>query len=192
MYNKCFTEKSYNQQIIFEQCLLEAMQNNSYHSITVKSMCDKTSISRMTFYRLFDSKDDVLYALIDRTLQEYIGFHLQATTVDPSASAYFQRHYTYWYQKKDLLKVIFDNNMSSILMERAIRHITLEETNTIHQIGADNIITRNETLRFFLSGILELLLQWHQTGYEKSIVEMSSLTYHLLTTPPIQDEIDIK
>ena len=42
------------------QALFELMQKQSYDSITITKLCQKADLSRRTFYRLFNSKDDVL------------------------------------------------------------------------------------------------------------------------------------
>lgn len=186
MYKQCTTEKAAHQQKAIEQSLLEAMQNQEYNSITVKSLCEQTTLSRMTFYRLFDNKDDVLYALIDQTLQSFTSFSLLDNQIIPNEYTYFQRLYTYWYQQKPLLKALCSNQMSDVLMERAINHITNEDSETMHLIGAEGASDRKEVLRFFLSGIISLIIGWHQSGYEKTILEMSQITYQLLIHPPLR------
>ena len=192
MYRTCPTEKAAQQQQCFEQSLLEFMQTRPYHTITVKELCTHTGFSRMTFYRLFESKDDVLYALIDRTLQGYVGFYLTEEQIVPTVSAYFQRMYTYWYQQKKLLRALCENQMSAVLMERAIRHITSEDAETMYQIGAENAWNEKEVLQFFISGIMGLAIQWYQTDFEKSIVEMSEITYQLMTNPPVRIQMPLE
>ena len=66
MYRKCTTEKAALQQRRFQHALLQAMQQLPYPEITVTALCSQTGLSRKTFYRLFENKDDVLNALIDQ------------------------------------------------------------------------------------------------------------------------------
>ena len=70
MYRKCTTEKASAQQRQFQHALLQSMLQIPYGEITVTGLCTQTGLSRKTFYRLFENKDDVLNALIDQTLQE--------------------------------------------------------------------------------------------------------------------------
>lgn len=51
--------------------LISLMQDNPYSEITVKQILLESGLARKTFYRNFDSKDDVLKSLIRRTLNEY-------------------------------------------------------------------------------------------------------------------------
>ena len=44
----------------------QLVQRQSYNDINVSSICSETGISRKTFYRYFDAKDDVLKALIEQ------------------------------------------------------------------------------------------------------------------------------
>ena len=65
MYHQCTTEKTANQQQIFCDALYSAMHERLYADITITDLCNQTRLSRNIFYRLFDCKDDVLYANIE-------------------------------------------------------------------------------------------------------------------------------
>ena len=53
------------------QALLILMQKHPYSEITVKQIILEARLARKTFYRNFDSKDDVLLSLIRGILREY-------------------------------------------------------------------------------------------------------------------------
>ncbi|MGL6299693.1 TetR/AcrR family transcriptional regulator [Streptococcus iniae] len=42
------------------QALLRLMKNNNYQLITVSEISDEAQLSRRTFYRIYDSKNDIL------------------------------------------------------------------------------------------------------------------------------------
>ena len=87
--------------------LLLLMNKNPYGEITVKQILLEARIARMTFYRNYESKDDVLISLIKSILREY--FDIVNTG------------------KVDLLTTIFsfaDKNRSLILI--------LEKNNMLH------------------------------------------------------------
>ena len=68
MYKLCKTEKSIERQKLFQTTLLSMMKKQKYHDITVTSLCKEMGIPRKTFYRYFDSLEDVLFMIIDDTL----------------------------------------------------------------------------------------------------------------------------
>lgn len=80
------------QQIIFG--LFEMMMEKPYADITVKSICEKAEVSRMTFYRNFHTKEDVITGQIDMVYSTFIQrliiqnrftFYDVATTFLPSS-----------------------------------------------------------------------------------------------------------
>ena len=187
MYKRCTTEKAALQQRRIEECLLSAMQEKPFAEITVSSLCEQTGLSRKTFYRLFESKQDVLDSLIDRTLREYIRFSLPQHLAVPGVSLDLLSYYYYWYERRDLLNALSKNGISTMLYDRSIRHVMQEETDILQQIGVvPSLQGSDEAMMFFLSGILTLVVGWHHTGYQKSPVQMAVITEKLLSTPPVR------
>ena len=70
MYTLCSTEKTAQQQAVFEKTFLQMLLERNYDDITVSDLCRRAGLSRKIFYRLFERKADVLYSLIDHTLLE--------------------------------------------------------------------------------------------------------------------------
>ena len=187
MYKRCTTEKAALQQRKLEECLLSVMQDKPYSEITVSSLCEQTDLSRKTFYRLFESKQDVLDSLIDRILREYIRFSLPQNQLAPDVSPELQSFYCYWLDRRGLLDNKNKNGMSTMLYDRSIRHMLQEETDILRQLGVVPSLQENtEALMFFLSGILTLVVGWHHTGYQKSPLQMAAITEKLLSQPPVR------
>lgn len=187
MYRRCTTEKAALQQRRLEECLLAMMQDKLLAEISVSAMCEETGLSRKTFYRLFDSKQDVLHALVDRVIREYIRFRLPREAVEPGVSEELLTFYTYWQEQRELLDALSKNGLSTILYDRCIQHMVEEETDVLRQIGIDPGPERNEeTLMFFLSGLLTVMVSWHHTGYRKSPRQMAAITEKIFTAPPIR------
>ena len=58
-------------QMEITEALLALMQQHPYSEITVKQIILEAKLARKTFYRNFESKDDVLNSLIQKILREY-------------------------------------------------------------------------------------------------------------------------
>ena len=187
MYKRCTTEKAALQQRKLEECLLSVMQDKPYSEITVSSLCEQTDLSRKTFYRLFESKQDVLDSLIDRTLREYIRYPLPQSPDAAEVSADLLSFYYFWLEQRKLLDALSKNGMSTMLYDRSIRHVLQEETDILRQLGVvPSLQEKTEALMFFLSGILTLVVGWHHTGYQKSPLQMAAITEKLLSQPPVR------
>ena len=183
MYILCTTEKTALQQKQFEQTFLQMLLEDDYDNITISDLCRRAGLSRKIFYRLFEKKADVLYALIDHTL-------LEANTFTPDESVgpgELHRFFAFWKSQKDLLDMLAKHQNSHMLTDRAIRHVMREDTLILHTFGADMGSFGAETILFYLSGIFSLVLIWHQQGYNRSIDEMSNLLMSLLSTAAIKN-----
>ena len=184
MYTLCTTEKTAQQQKQFEQVFLQMLLESHYDAVTISELCRRAGLSRKIFYRLFDQKADVLYALIDHTL-------LEGETYVPDESVgpgELHRFFAFWQHQEPLLDMLLKHQNSHMLTDRAIRHILNENSSIVHTFGADCGKFGMETILFYISGIFSLVLTWHQTGYSHSIDEMSQLLMNLLSTPPVKND----
>lgn len=194
MYQKCSSEKSALQQRKFEACMLELMCRQSYDTISVSLLCREVGFSRKTFYRLFDSKADrlfdskadVLYAAIDHIMMDEESYVPDAS-VGPGN---MHKALAFWQDQKLLLDALKNNNISSLVTERAILHIMSEEKDILHSFGANEDGNGRETMLFFVSGLFALILDWHEHGFDRSIDEMSATLMHILMSPPIKNPLN--
>lgn len=187
MYKHCTTEKAALQQRRIEECLLSVMKEKPYHEISVSSLCEQTDLSRKTFYRLFESKQDVLDSLIDRTLREYVRFSLPQQLAVPGISPEMLSFYYYWLEQRPLLDALSKNGISTQLYDRCIRHVMTEDTDIMTQLGAEpGRDLGTESLIFYLSGLLTLVVSWHHENYRKTPEEMAAVTEKLLSEPLVR------
>ena len=182
MYKHCTTEKAALQQRRIEEGLLTALREKSYAEITVSSLCEQTNLSRKTFYRLFESKQDVLCSLVDRTIRGYIYFRLPQQASDGETATDLLSFYYYWLEQRQLLTALSENNLVAILFERSIRHVLSEDSDVAVLLGAGQT-RETEPLVFYLSGLLTLVMSWHGGGYRKTPEEMAAVTTKLLSKP---------
>ena len=179
MYRNCTTEKSALQQRRMEQALLELLQSKSYGEITVCEICEWAGLSRKVFYRLFEQKADVVYALIDHTIMDLESYQPDISIVGEGG---MHRFLGYWKEQRVFLDALIKAQCSYLLAERAIGIVLQEGSDILRSFGAENSESQRETAIFFLSGIFALVLNWHKSGYNRSIDEMSAIIMKLLMT----------
>lgn len=185
MYKQCTTEKTITQQRAVKSCLLKLMQTQPYDKITVTALCQQAGITRRIFYRLFDTKDDVLYALIDHTLLRFPALPIAANREPDVVRAAIRESLLFWQMQKPLLDALEKNAAIGLLMERTISHIAYNDLETLRSLGAENDPNKMYIVRFCILGIMGLVVQWHNSNYEKSIEEMITIEYQLLTSAHI-------
>ena len=185
MYLKCASEKAAAQQDAFEQTMIAQMCTNRFEDISIADLCRHTGYSRKTFYRLYDTKSDVIFAMLDHAL-------LRAESFVPDASVKhggMHHFFAYWQSQKPLLDALLNNRISALLQQQAVIHVLQEQPEVVRCFGADVNSWGREMVMFYLSGLFALVLDWHQRGYDRSIDEMSELAMMLFTSPPVKSPL---
>ena len=91
--------------------LLALMREHPYSEISVKQITLECRLSRKTFYRNYDSKDDVLFSLIRSTLNNYYDT-INAAESDPLSAVF-----AYVEQNRELLLLLDRNNMLHVVLQ---------------------------------------------------------------------------
>ena len=181
MYKQCSSEKSAAQQRYFESVFLEMLQTIPYDEVFVSDLCKKAGLSRKTFYRLYDTKSDLVYAMIDHAIMDGESF-VPDESVGPGG---MHKFLAYWKHQKPLLDVLEKNNINALLAQQAMKHVMAESPEIRGTFGADNSVEGRDTMLFLLTGLFALVLDWHAKGYDRTIDELAASIMRFLTKPAI-------
>lgn len=184
MYKQCKTERSAARQRLFEQGLLELMSVKHYDEISVMDLCTHLQIPRKSFYRYFSSKDGALHALLDHTMMDYESFNAVYTEgVSRTLQRELTQFFLFWQSRKDLLDALFRCNMGGTLVQRVIDHVS-EDTIIPRRFLVDELpYVRQQVTLFCVSGLMSMVLSWHQEGYPHPAEEMAAITARLVSQP---------
>lgn len=163
MYKICKTPKSEARQIEFQETLLKMLRKQKMKDITIVSLCKEMGISRKTFYQYFDTIEDVLYAIIDKELQN--GFLL--LEVQPEIDGFF----AFWKKDKWLLDILEKNGMSQILVDRAYSNAFLNQE--------EGYSIQFMKYAGWISAIITVLVLWHHGGMKQTPEEMQDMIYKM-------------
>lgn len=183
MYCQCVSEKSAAQQRCFEAALLELMEQKLFETISISELCRMTGLSRKTFYRLYDAKADVVYAMIDHAIMDTATF-IPDDSVGPGGMHHFL---AYWKSQKRFLDVLARNRISALLQQQAIIHVLNEAPELVNCFSAGNPDMKKELVTFCISGLFSLVLDWHERGFDRSIDEMSGILMKVVMTAPVKE-----
>lgn len=172
MYRKCTTEKTISQQRHLEECMLQLIERKDYNDITVTELCKNAGITRRIFYRLFETKDDVLYALIDHTLLQYGQFVPPRMENYSQQQEYYRHFFYFWLNNRHLLNLLAKNHMSILWITRIIDFVAREESHFFPSFPTDNPELEMDTIIFFFSGLCALVLRWQHSGFRDSVEDM--------------------
>ena len=150
--------------------LIELLKEKPISKISIEELTKKADVGRATFFRHFDSKEDLLSYRLVEIYKEYMGDSYDASYADIEHSIKF---FNYYKDTIDLHTLLLDNNLESIIFEgfRSVL-IPLEE-----QSETDDLYTT-----FFTAyGLFGVILKWIKGGCKESSEEMAKLCRGLLS-----------
>ena len=184
MYKLCKTEQSAARQRQLEQGLLEAMKLKRYDEISISDLCDRLEIPRKSFYRYFAGKDGALQALIDHTLMEFADYTAvyrqgKSRTICLDLESFFQ----FWVQKKDMLDALARSGISGMLVNRAVAFALTDDVLPVRFLPDDSHAMQQHITMFGVCGLMSMVLNWHDSGYELPAAEMARIAVRMISQP---------
>lgn len=159
---------------MYVSALLELMNEKPYNQISISELSDKADLSRRTFYRLFNSMDEILLFHIHSLWAKKSDELYNSSDKSYLHTSEFALHF--WYEYKELTILLYRNGLVSI-MQQFINEISLE---IYHAQKANRKLAKNpEALEYALSyssgGILNIICTWASKGMDKSPEELIAL-----------------
>lgn len=148
------------------EALILLMEKKKYTDISVSEITDKAGVNRSTFYRNFNSKDDILKYYFNQIIYK----HYVSVPPDPtSIPEYLLNTFTHYYgYKKELL----------LMYKAKVTHILLESLNeTFSAVHTDTTVVGRYATRYHTGGIYNAFLLWFDGGMKETPLEMAEITY---------------
>lgn len=154
------------------EALLELMQEKPYHQITIKDLTLRAQVDRSTFYRNFDTKEDILNQSIERIADEYIAnLSVQQTLDMEKVSDIF---FKLCHKHQHFFILIRRNHLSGYLLEAFNRKLIY--INEITKGQFSYILSEKHVkyaLAFNAGGMWNILNQWIDSGAAESPAELT-------------------
>ncbi|MBQ7737453.1 MAG: TetR/AcrR family transcriptional regulator [Oscillospiraceae bacterium] len=149
--------------------LLLLMEKKAFSRITVTEVCEKAGVSRMSFYRCFPSRLDILRrkcaAITDEFLQRS-GLSFQR---DP-LQQYLITLFTHLYQHRDLIELLRRSDLLYIIKDDITRVFLSLYENVYGEYKA----------RFISGGLFDVFCLWVQNGFRETPEELALQLRHML------------
>lgn len=162
-----------------EEGLLELLRTKAYEKISVTDIAAHMGMSRKSFYKYFSGKDDCLMSLFDRVIQEAALHVTSCTAAHEEDLVTWQEYLRFWQSQRTLLEVVASRNLERLLIQRYMHYNQTEERYS--RIAPDLPLHSQDedVLRFYLTGIVTLLLCWCQRGFTPGVEEMAAKCHRL-------------
>ena len=151
--------------------LLELLKEKPLSDITVSELTNKAEIGRVSFYRNYQNKEDILKEESDRLIKEW--GRLYESNPESAPETLFPSLFDFYRDHRDFYTTLYNAGMSSIMMETILS--TIRITPEMQNLEA-------YMKSFWAYGIYGWLLEWIKRGMPESGKELSALFSRNRTT----------
>lgn len=146
------------------QATLDLMNKKSLDDISITDIVQRAGVSRNSFYRNFDDKDDIIRRYLFNETECWMEeVHKTYTSLFDSGN-FILILLEHLYEYRDLTSLLMRDNKMYLLEEEfdnRVRARLSDETDPWH-------------IAFIAGGIYKMFLYWAETGYQKSPQEVAS------------------
>lgn len=157
------------QKQFFQRCLYDALmqliQEKKFEKISIGELCERAGVSRMTYYRSYNNKEDIFLQHLDECFSEY----REGLKVQDFYGVSFL-FFTFWQEReRNFLNAVVRSGLSYQLMDRFYTYL-------------DDIIpsmVQNQEIpafvrSFLAGGLYKMLVDWMKDGCLDKPEEMSA------------------
>ena len=144
--------------------LIDLLKKKSLSEISISELTDKAGIGRVSFYRNYQGKEDILKEESNRLIREW--GKLYESNPESAPETLFPSLFDFYRDHKDFYTTLYNAGLSSIMMETIIGTI---------QITPDMKNLEAYIKSFWAYGIYGWLLEWIKRGMPESGKELSAL-----------------
>lgn len=150
--------------------LLDMMQETPIDSISIKELCDKAGVGRASFYRNYNTKEDVIKEHAATLLKSW-GSEFEANP-NSSINNVFGSLFEHYRANKDIYILIHNAGLSEIILDTIIAKVELEPS-------LPNPIAYHKA--FFAYGLYGWICEWISRGMPESADEINQMLNNLHT-----------
>lgn len=164
--------------------LIRLLENNSFSEITVTQICQEAQLVRKTFYRNFETKEDILHYILDYLFESFrTKFNIETT----APLEIFTHYYEFWAQERKLLTYLHRDDLFYLLTRKYIEYANSIRMYLLIQKGDSTTQTGLEpyVLHFIAGGMVSILEHWLECDFNESIHSLTKLTETLLLSANI-------
>lgn len=156
------------QKRFFQACLYDAlmklMQEKKFDKISVGELCEAAGVSRMTYYRSYNNKEDILLQHLDECFAMYLA-DLPVQDFFGVALSFFQ----FWQgQEREFLIAVVRSGLSAQLMDKFYGYLD----QIIPQMVSEEV--QPFVKSFLAGGLYKMLMDWMKTGTQTPPEEMAA------------------
>lgn len=154
--------------------LLSSMEEKAFENISITEIAEKADLSRRTFYRIFETKEDMLIYYTEELYGEFLQLLNRET--DRRFTVTMKLYFEFWYQHKHFLGLLKQSDMLAFMMNQYTRLFP----KVFQAVRGNHPLAYNEealsyAMAFSAGGLLNILLKWVEDGMDKTPEQIMQL-----------------
>ncbi|MDR1630383.1 MAG: TetR/AcrR family transcriptional regulator [Oscillospiraceae bacterium] len=154
--------------------LLSLMEEKAFKNISITEIAEKADLSRRTFYRIFETKEDVLINYTEQLYDEFLQLLNRET--DRRFTVTVRLYFEFWYRHKHFLGLLKQSEMLLFMMNQYTRLFP----KIFQMLKGNHPLAHNEealsyAMAFSAGGLLSILLKWAEDGMDKTPEEIMKI-----------------
>lgn len=157
--------------------IYQLMHRLPYNKITVKLICEKAGVSRMSFYRYYTTKEDIFINFSDERFAEFYELYLLNKNVTIDSFVMNLIHYIKRYSRQ--IKILEQADKMSILITQFERYVSYL-MNSVKSPIISAYRANPLAVPFFAGAIFNVLVYWSKHDFKESEEEMANYLYDIV------------
>lgn len=151
--------------------LIQLMKERDISHITIQDIVKRAGVGRSSFYRNFESKEDILVYYIN------LLFDVTEEKTNPFSNAnlkaYITAQFRLYKENKDFFVVLQKNNLLHLLYQQSVFHAK-------QNIAAFDLYRNPYQAVFFSSAAVGVTIQWIENDFKESEEELTEMFIYLM------------
>lgn len=158
------------------EALFFLLKTTPFSKITINDIAKKAGVSRLTFYRNFDTKEDILEERFKNLFNEFFDEIKQNKIT--SARNVILLIFEYWYKNQEYLKILIDNKLEKYIYGNFNTYIT----NIFNELNIAEYY-KPEHIAFISGGLFFSMVDWINNGCKETPEEITNSLMKILKSP---------
>lgn len=186
MQNKTFTKtdpRVRRTRRILRDALVSLVLKKDFASISIKDITDKAEVAYITFFRHYDSIDELLMEVLDDGLKELmarietLASQSDASSLEAEGTFIFE----YVQEKSDLFRILLKSQSVARIRKTVIKNITMIfQKSCLPLTKLNNQITLEITSNHIATSLLSLIEWWLENKMKPAPAEMGKIYKNLI------------
>lgn len=170
---------------IITEALLDLLKSHAMSSITITQLCQRAGVGRPTFYRHFESKQDVLAQLNQKWFREYLQIAREAYEKNPNAETLELVAFDFLKNNKSIPELIKSKDFYKTgVTELGISRRKVEKE---FQIFDDE---SPYELEYRVGGLMFVFARWLASGMKESPEDMAKVLARIYSGMRMKSEAE--